>query len=111
MPASILAEADDTFSPYIWLANSKQWSERLDSNYKLDEEGQKSRIDLPSKTRISNEAFYLVYKWNPVLLLRKCLKCSEITDDINEMKCDGTYARFKLSCLTGCGTSWSVQSE
>ena len=56
------------------------------------------------------ESFF-VYESNFNLLLRKCLRCGGVIDDINEMKGDGTQARFKLSCIAGCETSWSVQPQ
>lgn len=54
---------------------------------------------------------FLVHESNFNVLLRKCLRCGGVIDDINEMKGDGTQARFKLSCAAGCVTSWSVQPQ
>ena len=44
-------------------------------------------------------------------LLTRRLKCGLVNDEMKEIKGDGTQARFKMYCLSGCQTSWSTQPE
>ena len=44
----------------------------------------------------------LVYESKFKKLLTRRLKCGLVNDEMKEIKGDGTQARFKMYCLSGC---------